>query len=69
MDISGKNSVLDPYNMNNSYEEKMKTFETELIKEALSRNNGNQSAAARELGISERHLRSRLERLQIKNNK
>lgn len=58
--------VLDPQNLDNDYEEKMKTFETEIIKEALSRTNGNQSAAARLLKITERHLRSRLERLGLK---
>lgn len=69
MSLSLQKSVIDPYNLNDSYEDKMKSFETELINEALNRNNGNQSAAARDMQISERHLRSRLERLQIKNNK
>ena len=40
-----------------------------MIKEALSRTNGNQSAAARILNITERHLRSRLERLDMKKKK
>ncbi len=59
-------SILDPLNLDNTFEEKMKTFETEMLNEALKQNNGNQSAAARMMGISERHFRSRLERLGLK---
>lgn len=54
---------LDAYNLDDPYEEKLKTFERTIINQALSRTNGNKSAAARLLGITERHLRSRLERL------
>ncbi len=54
---------LDPYNFDDNYEEKIKSFERTMIQEALNRTNGNKSAAARILGISERHLRSRLERI------
>ena len=54
---------LDPLNFDDTYDEKIKTFELTMIQEALSRASGNKSAAARMLGISERHLRSRLERL------
>ena len=54
---------MDPYNLDDGYEEKTKSFERTMIQEALSRTTGNKSAAARILGISERHLRSRLERL------
>ncbi len=54
---------MDPYNLDDGYEVKVKAFETAIIQEALSRTNGNKSAAARILGINERHLRSRLERL------
>lgn len=57
------NKIFDPYNLDDSYETKMNEFEKTMINEALSRTNGNKSAAARILGISERHLRSRLERL------
>ncbi len=56
-------SLLDPKNLSDGYELKVKAFEKEMIKEALSQSNGNKSAAARILKISERHLRSRLERL------
>ena len=54
---------LNPYNFDDGYEEKIKSFERTMIQEALNRTNGNKSAAARILGISERHLRSRLERI------
>ena len=66
IEVSSQKMVLDPQNLDNEYEEKMKTFESEMIKEALKRTNGNQSAAARILNITERHLRSRLERLGLK---
>jgi DNA-binding NtrC family response regulator len=56
-------SKLDPYNIEECYEIKVKAFESAMINEALNRTGGNKSAAARILGISERHLRSRLERL------
>ena len=59
----GVNIKMNPYNLDDGYEEKTKLFELTMIQEALSRTNGNKSAAARILGISERHLRSRLERL------
>ncbi len=60
-------SVLDPYHLDEGYEAKMRAFEKEMIREALKQTNGNQSAAARKLGITERHLRSRLEKLGMKN--
>lgn len=61
---SNFNKTFDPFNLDDQYETKMKLFEKAMINEALSRTNGNKSAAARILGISERHLRSRLERLE-----
>jgi len=61
---SNFNKTFDPFNLDDHYETKMKLFEKAMINEALSRTNGNKSAAARILGISERHLRSRLERLE-----
>ena len=59
-------AVNDPYNLENDYETKMKSYESIMVQEALNRTNGNQSAAARLLNITERHLRSRLERLGLK---
>jgi DNA-binding NtrC family response regulator len=61
--LTEANRKLDPLNLENNYEDKIKAFELATINEALSRTNGNKSAAARILGISERHLRSRLERI------
>ena len=66
VDVSYDKMILDPNNLENGYEEKLKYFETEMITEALKMTDGNQSAAARKLNISERHLRSRLERLGLK---
>ncbi len=57
------NRAFNPYDLDDNYETKMKLFEKTMITEALNRTNGNKSAAARILGITERHLRSRLERL------
>lgn len=55
--------LFNPLNLENDYDTKMKAFEKGMIEEALKRTNGNKSAAARLIGITERHLRSRLERL------
>ncbi len=49
------------------YTESMIIFESGLITNALKEVSGNQSAAARFLGISERKLRSRMEILNIEN--
>ncbi|MBI5727617.1 MAG: sigma-54-dependent Fis family transcriptional regulator [Ignavibacteriales bacterium] len=63
---SSEKGILDPYDLNDSYDIKVDTFEKEMLLEALRQANNNQSAAARLLGISERHVRSRLERLGLK---
>ncbi len=63
---SQSNTMLDPLNLEDGYETKMNAYENEMIQEALRRSGGNKSAAARMLGISERHLRSRLERINHK---
>ncbi len=60
--------LFDPTDLEDSYETKVKSFEKEIILEALSRTNGNKSAAARLLDITERHLRSRIEILGMKND-
>jgi two-component system NtrC family response regulator len=57
--------LFDPTDLEDGYEQKVKSFEREIILEALSRTNGNKSAAARILDITERHLRSRMEILEI----
>ncbi len=45
------------------YRTAMHDFESTIIEQALQRSSGNRSAAARELGITERHLRSCQSRL------
>ncbi|MGA1870694.1 MAG: sigma-54-dependent transcriptional regulator [bacterium] len=59
--------IFNPYSFETGYSKKMRGFETHMIIEALTQNNGNQSAAARLLHITERRLRSRLEKLGLKN--
>ena len=61
-----ENKLLDPTNFDQSYEEKVKKFEKEMITRALEETGGNKSAAARLLGMTERHLRSRLKILGLK---
>ncbi len=58
--------ILDPYDLQDGYEPKINAFEKEMLLEAIRQSENNQSAAARSLGISERHIRSRLERLGLK---
>lgn len=48
------------------YDGQMLRFESSLLQSALEEAEGNQSEAARELGISERRLRYRLEKLGLK---
>lgn len=47
------------------YEKAMKDFESALLRDAIAKTGGNKSAAARALGMGERHLRSRLSILGI----
>ncbi len=69
MKIKSERAVLDPHQLEHAYEAKMKAFEKEMIAEALAQTSGNQSAAARLLKITERHLRSRLDKLELKQRK
>jgi DNA-binding NtrC family response regulator len=64
--VYSEKSIFDPTHLDDGYEQKLKVFETEMIRSALEKQAGNQSAAARLLGISERHLRSRLQILGLK---
>jgi len=64
--VYSEKSIFNPNNLDDGYDDKLKAFEVEMINEALDQNKGNQSAAARLLGISERHLRSRLQILGLK---
>ena len=61
--------ILDPADFSNSYTEKVSAFEKSMIETALNLKNGNQTRAAEMLGISERHLRSRMQKLGIINPK
>ena len=63
MNIEPGKPVLNPHNLTDGFEAKVRAFEIEMINEALAQSGGNQSAAARLLNITERHLRSRLEKL------
>jgi len=49
------------------FEERVRAFEAGLIERALEKAEGNQSKAAQSLGITERHLRSRMEKLGLRN--
>jgi DNA-binding NtrC family response regulator len=66
LQVYAEKSILDPRQLTDGYEAKLKAFEIEMVSYALDQENGNQSAAARLLGISERHLRSRLQILKLK---
>jgi two-component system NtrC family response regulator len=55
----------DPRDLSEGYHAKLSSFETAVIEEALRQSEGNQSAGARLLGISERQLRYRMEKLGI----
>jgi two-component system NtrC family response regulator len=68
MASSTENAKLDPYNFTDSFPEKVAMFEQVMIEKALEIKNGNQSQAAKHLGITERHLRSRMQALNIVNN-
>ena len=66
LQIVSEKAILDPHDIQDGYQKKMKSFESEMIQEAIKQSHGNQSAAARLLNITERHLRSRLEKLGLK---
>jgi len=57
--------ILNPLDFTDSYSDKVGTFEITLISEALKLKDGNQSQAAKLLGITERHLRSRMQKYKI----
>jgi DNA-binding NtrC family response regulator len=66
--LEGKDELAGaPLPLEGGFEEKVRGFESRLIEDALRETEGNQSKAARALGISERHLRSRMEKLGIEN--
>ncbi len=67
--ITSEKHILDPHDFTDSYPGKVSAFETEMIDKALELKFGNQSQAAKLLGITERHLRSRMQKLGIINTK
>jgi DNA-binding NtrC family response regulator len=69
LSISTERAILDPLDFTDSYIEKVAAFENTMIDEALELKKGNQSQAAKLLGISERHLRSRMQKMNIINTK
>ncbi len=69
LSVSNERNILDPTDFNDPFPEKVAAFEREMIEHALEIKHGNQSQAARLLGISERHLRSRMQKLNIVNTK
>lgn len=61
-----ESTQFNPHDLTDPYEDKMQAYEKTMILEALEQTDGNQSAAARLLDITERHIRSRIERLGLK---
>ena len=59
--------ILNFKNFGHGYSEKVMAFETAMLDEALKKSSGNQSKAADFLGISERHLRSRMQKIGLVN--
>lgn len=69
LSTASEKAILDPFDLSDPYTEKVATFESAIINEALEIKKGNQSKAAELLGITERHLRSRMQKLNIINDK
>jgi len=69
LSVTRETVILDPVDFSHSFTEKVAAFETAMIEEALDVKKGNQSQAAKMMGISERHLRSRMQKLGVINTK
>jgi len=69
LSFTNEKAAFDPNDFTSSYTNKVAAFESAMIDAALDLKNGNQSKAAELLGISERHLRSRMNKLNIINTK
>ncbi|NOR65349.1 MAG: response regulator [Candidatus Scalindua sp.] len=69
LSVTAEKQLLDSHDFNDSFVIKVSAFETELINNALEQKSGNQSKAAELLGMTERHLRSRMQKLGIINTK
>jgi transcriptional regulator with PAS, ATPase and Fis domain len=57
---------LEPPTNGSALRASMERFETQLIQEALSRNGGNQTRTAGELGVSRRALIDKLQKYRIR---
>lgn len=64
--LMSQSTSIDFNSMEISLPEKVNALEISLVKSALEKTSGNQSAAARLLGISERNLRYKLEKWDMK---
>jgi len=53
-------------NKGNTLPEKVANLEKQLIIQALHESNGNQSEAARKLGLTERNLRYKMQKYSLK---
>ncbi|MCX6156849.1 MAG: sigma-54 dependent transcriptional regulator [Ignavibacteriota bacterium] len=62
-----ENDLNSCFDESSSLPEKVECLERKMVNDALHQTNGNQSAAAKLLGISERNLRYRLEKWGLKN--
>lgn len=69
LSFTSEKLILNPHDFSDPFTDKVSAFETEIIQHALELKNGNQSQAAMLIGISERHLRSRMQKLGIINTK
>ncbi|NOZ45727.1 MAG: sigma-54-dependent Fis family transcriptional regulator [Chlorobi bacterium] len=69
LSVTVEKDILNPNDFSHSFIEKVAGFETAMIEKALEIKEKNQSKAAELLGISERHLRSRMQKLGIVNSK
>ena len=65
LSVISEKEILNPHNLSDSYSDKVAAFETAMIEKALKLKSGNQSRAAELMGITERHLRSRMQKLNI----
>ena len=61
LSTGSENMLLNPRDLKQSYHDKVAAFEKALLLHALETESGNQSKAARLLGMTERHFRSRMQ--------
>ncbi len=66
LQTSLQDTILDPHNFETDYDRKISSFESEIICKAFQQCKGDKSEVARLLKMTERRLRSRIEKLKIK---